>query len=640
MLRTLAPLLVLLPALLAGCAVGRRMGRTGPLGALDRLLVALALCVVPPHVLGWTNLFRADALVAFHLGLCGLCVAGAVLLSEERESVALGARGRLREAFADLGQTLAAPFAALRRALDRRDLLGASALIFVFALLAYALVLVWARPSVSWDGLWYHDPITCFAIQEQGYRWLDLPQDPLQVVNGYPRLVEGLAGFFVAISDLRWIELPGVVSFPVLVVGLSTLAGHAGVRRRVVLPLAVLLATVPGFALELGSTYIDVTTSALMIAAFAYVGRPKVEVADLWMAALATALLCGAKSTAVVIAPLVFAVGLTHLPGRRPRARSVAPFVAGAVLAFAFAGPLYLRNLTQTGNPLWPLSLESAALGLRFEGPIDVVVAWPPVDVWFRETFGWPMQGMYFPDVRPHGYGHALPFLLPVLVLAGAAAHLRRLREPHVLRLLVLALGMATLTREVMWWGRFGMVPVATLTCVLLGGFGTEAHRTWQRRVLGAALAIHAATLIAAEPGFERSPAELVASVGRSAADRAAALEGALFADERMARFRERHIEAGDTVAFGPNVSFLGALWNRDVSNRVVFAPSTRRLGAPDWAVTYGSTPPGWQRVGAFRQGMTLFKPGASVPRSGSEDGSSGRTPAAPPRAPPNPPPD
>ncbi|MCB9624470.1 MAG: hypothetical protein H6723_14240, partial [Sandaracinus sp.] len=68
----LAPLLLLVPALAAGSALGLRLGRDGARGAMDRALVAFAVLALPPYLLGWLGHFTAGAV--------GLAVVGTSLL--------------------------------------------------------------------------------------------------------------------------------------------------------------------------------------------------------------------------------------------------------------------------------------------------------------------------------------------------------------------------------------------------------------------------------------------------------------------------------------------------------------------------------------------------------------------------------
>ncbi|HJL29872.1 MAG TPA: hypothetical protein RMI62_12425, partial [Polyangiaceae bacterium LLY-WYZ-15_(1-7)] len=484
----LAPLLLTLAALWAACAVAARTGgHEGPRGVAERGVLFFALLVAPPWALGWLGAFTP---VALALGSAATSALTALAATG-------GQPARLRAAARDAGALLAAPFRGPVELARRGAWLGAAAWALTLLVAGWVALLTWLAPSTSWDGMWYHDTMVGFAVQHRGFAWVDLPQDGMQVVNGYPRLVESLAAFFVVLGDDRWIELPALLFWPLLGAALADLAGNFTDWREGRVLFAVLMLTMPGVALELRSTYVDIPIAFLLVVALASLTRPRLGLRDLWIAALATGLLAGAKSTAAVIVPLLFALALVRLrPLTREEGRRVlGPLLAGGVLVAAFAAPLYLRNALRTGNPFWPLTLESSLLGLEFEGPIEVVVAWPPVDVWLREMYGAPMQGMYHPDVRPHGYGHALPFLLPPLLLFALPAGLRALargsrRARAGLALAAATAGLVLATREVMWWGRFGAVPVAAVLALLVGWMAAPRHRPWARRLLALAVAV------------------------------------------------------------------------------------------------------------------------------------------------------
>ncbi|MCB9620355.1 MAG: hypothetical protein H6724_13030 [Sandaracinus sp.] len=399
----LAPLLLLVPALAAGCAVGLRLGRDGARGALDRTLVAFAVLALPPYLLGWLGHFTPGAV--------GLSVVGTSLLL-------LGvSRAPLGRVLPDLWALVLGPWHLARDAWREGDRVLPLALTACAAIFAWTALLTYLAPSTSWDGMWYHDSMVGFAVQNRGFEWVDLPRDATQVINGYPRLVETVAAAFVVTSDATWIELPSILAFPALGAALVALAQNVAAWRRGTLLFACVFLLAPGVAFELRSTYIDVPIDFLLVTTLAALTRPRLTRTDLWMAALALSMLAGAKSTAALLVPLLAVFGLLRVvPARRLGWHRGWPFVFGAVGVLLCAAPVYLRNFERTENPFWPLTLE-APFGLSFEGPLAVVVRWPPFDLWLREMYGWPMQGLYHPDVRPHGYGHALPFVLPPLLL-------------------------------------------------------------------------------------------------------------------------------------------------------------------------------------------------------------------------------
>lgn len=608
----LAPLLLLVPALLAGCAVGLRLGRTGARGAVDRALVAFAVLALPPHALGWLGGFTA--------GGVGLSVVSTAL------GIVLGSRAPLGRLWPDLRDLLLGPWVVAREAWRGGDRLVPVALALTAAVLGWTMLLTYLAPSASWDGLWYHDSMVGFAVQHRGFAWVELPRDATQVINGYPRLVETVAAAFVVTSDATWIELPSILAFPALGAALFTLAQNAAAWRRgnVLFACAFLLS--PAIAFELRSTYVDVPIDFLLVTALAAITRPRLRVADLGIAALAVGMLAGAKSTAVVLVPLLAIVALARTAATPELGwKRWIPHVAGAALVLLCAAPIYLRNFERTENPFWPLTLEGP-FGLSFEGPLAVVVRWPPFDLWLREMYGWPMQGLYHPDVRPHGYGHALPFVLPLALLAALPSALIRVwRFDRVtrVRLLLVVLGvlMALATREVMWWGRFGIVPVVACSAPLLGFFASQTRRVLAARSLAAIATIHFVTLLLGEPGFAHTPRDAVDLLASSPAERVASPRSELFAAPRALALREAELGPGDVVAFAEDLGFLSLLWNRAMNNRVEYVPPSphwiddlNAIGA-EWAVTReGSSNAsrlrraGWTELGQLANGIVAWR--------------------------------
>lgn len=608
----LAPLLLLVPALLAGCAVGLRLSRTGARGAVDRTLVAFAVLALPPYALGWLGGFTA--------GGVGLAVVSTAL------AIVLGSRIPLARLWPDLRDLVLAPWHVARDAWRRGDRLLPLALAVTAAVLGWTTLLTYLAPSTSWDGMWYHDSMVGFAVQHRGFAWVELPRDATQVINGYPRLIETVAAAFVVTSDATWIELPSILAFPALGAALVTLAQNAAAwpRGNVLFACAFLLS--PAIAFELRSTYVDVPIDFLLVTALAAITRPRLRVADLGIAALAVGMLAGAKSTAAVLVPLLAVVALVRTAVAPELGwQRWLPHVAGAALVLLCAAPLYLRNFERTENPFWPLTLEGP-FGLAFEGPIEVVVRWPPVELWLREMYGAPMQGLYHPDVRPHGYGHALPFVLPLavlLALPSATVRVWRFDRVTRVRLLLVVLGvlMALATREVMWWGRFGIVPVIACCAPLLGFFAMPARRTLAVRALVAIVAIHVATLVLGKPGFAHGPRDALDLLASSAAERVATPRSELFVEPRALALREAEIGPGDVVAFGEEIGFLSLLWNHAMNNRVEYVPPSPRwideLHARDaeWAVTrQGSSNAsrlrraGWTELGPLANGVVAWR--------------------------------
>ena len=570
---TLLPPLLVFLSLAAGVAVAERLaqgrGRSAELRALDASLLGFAILVTPAYLLGFAGLFRP-----WVVGLASFGSAGAAL--------ALGGVGRWRATGQAIGRFFSAPFTLLRSLWQGREHVAALGLLLVIGVWAWTLLLTYLAPSHTWDGIWYHDSIVGLTLQNEGFSWADLPREH-QVVNGYPRLIETLGALFVVLSDATWIEAPASLGWPLVAVAFTALVRSFTPWRAGAVALACVLLTTPALMLELHSTYIDIPVTFLVVAALAYLCRGRPERLDLWLAGLALGLFAGAKGTALLLAPVIGVFGVCRAigVGRREGVLSALVPIGGALLfALLYAGPLYLRNYLQSGSPIWPVAFSSETLGVTFDGPVDTVVRWPPMESWLKETFGPPVQGSYHADSRPHGYGHALPFILPPLFVA---ALLRIRRAPGPARwMLAIGLAMAAVIPNLLWWGRFAILAVAPLLAFAAHRLLAKGRRALAQGLLGTMLFVHALTLWWAEPSWGVPAGEVVERLRMPARERAAHVSGNLMGEPEVFRARDAELDSGDVILLGGMVGFPALAWNRRMSNEVRFAEPGRLLPQAD----------------------------------------------------------
>lgn len=564
---TLLPPLLVLASLAAGVALAERLGpgRPSERKALDASLLGFAILVTPAYLLAFAGLFRPWA-----VGLTSFAVAGAAL--------AIGGWGRWRETARAIGRFFQAPFALVRELWAEREHVASLGLILVIALWAWTLLLTYLAPSHTWDGIWYHDSIVGLTLQNEGFAWAELPREH-QVINGYPRLVETLGALFVVLSDATWIEAPASLGWPLVAVAFTALVRTITPWRGGAIALSCVFVTAPALVLELHSTYIDVPVTFLVVATLAYLCERTPSRYDLWLAGLALGLFAGAKGTALLLGPVLGFFGLCRAVGvgRREGALAALVPIGGALLFVGlYAAPLYLRNYLQTDNPIWPVTFASETLGVTFEGTVENIVAWPSTETWLKETFGPPVQGSYHADSRPHGYGHALPFVLPPLFLA---ALLRIRRAPSPARwMLVIGLGMAAVIPNLLWWGRFAILAIAPLLVFASHRLLAKGRRALAQGLLGAMLFVHALTLWWAEPSWGVPASEVVERLRLPPLERAARVPGVLLGEPRVFRARDAELDSGDRILLGGMVGFPALAWNRRMTNEVLFAKPGRFL--------------------------------------------------------------
>jgi hypothetical protein len=184
-----------------------------------------------------------------------------------------------------------------------------------------------------------------------GFEWLMLP---LFVFTRSDRL-------FFLISFLPWLLMPGL-SFKML-------AG-LGIRPRVAWHWMWLLPMGHCFVVQAGGIGNDSYAAAYLLAAICFALRAKKtrSVGDLWIAALAAALLTGVKASNL---PLLLPVAIAVWPSRRLLARSIAGTFCGALACIAVSFlPMAVINQMHTGK--WTGDPKNT-YGMELKNPVAAV---------------------------------------------------------------------------------------------------------------------------------------------------------------------------------------------------------------------------------------------------------------------------
>lgn len=557
-------------ALTAASACGRLgVARPSELRWLDVGVCFWALLAVPPWALGWLDLFTAEWVGGVSAALSLTVLGAATRMS----------RARARLAVKDAAVAVTAPVHLLRWALRERAWLTGAAVLLVAWIWLYTTALSWLVPSSGWDSVWYHDTITGYTIQNQGFAPVSLPRAHL-LVNGYARLSETLAAFFVVLSDDRLLEIAPTLAWPWLAVACAALIANVAPWRRGQILGACALVTIPAMALQLRSSYVDVPPTFLGVAALAYVTRSRVEARDIWLAALAVAMLAASKGTGLVFAPVLGLIGILRVGAswrREGTLRRVGALVGGVLVIAAIGAPTYWRNWERHDNPLWPADYESETLGIHWEGPAGKTISNPEPLTWAGHVFGPPYEDLYHPDVRPHGYGHVLPWLFVLWLLAGCvdlvwawSQGLRRKARREAWWLLAATLLLAAGTPP-LWWGRFGAPVAAGLLALMIGWLASR--RRIAAPFFALVLWVHGATLYYAFPGWSATREDLRALWHQTPLERASFRGTRHFGDVATLRAFEREVGAGDVVLWTDPNGFPAFAWNREMSNRAVYVP-------------------------------------------------------------------
>lgn len=391
--------------------------------------------------------------------LAGLCLAGVLAVAVGSWSLpwacaalyAIAALGLAVEVFRPASEGEVAPAAEPPEPLDflEKAALAATGASLLAALLAAS------APVTDWEAAVAHLALPA-AYAREGRIHLD----PGNVFSGHPHLVHSLyaaafhGGGEVAVSWLNWAWG-----------ALGTLAvfhlGRRTVSRRAGHVAAAVFATAPVFMTRAAAPSADLVfaalTTAALLAIVAWFDTRRTP--WLLLAAFFAGSACGALHTGYIVCELLFIAALAGT--RAQRFRSAALFAGVVVLA---AAPWLLRSALLVGNPFFPLldgifparGIAHAATGsvgemgithlLRF--PWDLVMRPGAHGGWALSPGGmvlilgvpgliagtrrvrWlglysaaGLGAIYF--VRPDSLG-ALPFLVPMMVAAGAATEASR----------------------------------------------------------------------------------------------------------------------------------------------------------------------------------------------------------------------
>jgi hypothetical protein len=578
--------------------------RTKPSGRAELAIMAagagFALVAGPVLVLGYANILTPGALASVSLVvLCGIFA----LLARGRGAAALlrgcatAARGIARM-----------PFDALVETARARSVVFAG-LVVSAGVLAAAFFLTVFAPNEAWDGLLYHEPIVGFAIQNHGFAVVPVPMNVSnQDINGYPHLCEAVMYWLVAFTDKTLIELPNELGALGMMLATYALAARFG-DRLTAMGWACAIFLMPQAWSQLCQSLVDMIVAFFALLAVYFATRPTLRTVDAWCAILGMALLLGSKGSALLMVPPIALVAAARLlwPPLRPRLVPVlATVVGGAVLLAAIGAFVPLRNWAAFHDPLWPLTFESRALGVHWDGLTTVkeMATDRPLVELMAIALDVPVGGMS--DVIPRGYGYALAWVvIPLGVVAGGAGlvagalELKGWRERSaasnlaLVLLLVIAGSLTTPTLS----GQNARYNMHLVVGLMAAVSWMLARRRWDRlreAVLGATMALSIVPLFWMRGrGWYWVSTEHPEDVVLHPFDSRTQLARPSF--DMLARQRNEELKAGDLAVFNQEMSFIGALWNFDFSNRVRYV---KYEASRQFVETLDETGAKWAAVG------------------------------------------
>jgi hypothetical protein len=590
-------------------------------GVLQRLvvllLVAPALLLVPLQALGLVGLLRPVWLGL--LAPVGFAVAA---------RASWRGLGRAR-AQALLRSDLGAPARLWRVAVREREP-AALTCVAAVAVWLFAVLLVWIYKSWTWDPVWYHVPITGYAIQTGSLDWIETS---VPWTQSHPKNIELLAAWNCIFPlDNR---LDDSSQLPFAVLGAAVTAAWARrVRARPAFAAGVGAAWVllPPMFLQMWSTHVDLACGAFLSAAVYFLSEPN-DARARWMSLLALGLYAGTKMTGafhlLMLAPWVAVRGVGELQRAHGRRGRLVANQALSVLALMAVGSFkYFQNLWKTGNPLWAFKVKVPLLGTELPGQFDPAQFYgsPPGEspLFFgspgavaRLLRSWYVEPpVYWPDVRTGGFGPLFAYLLVPCLVALVLGLIPQRRWNH--RLPVLVLALAALMVQSAWWPRFVM-GVATAGLVSLGAVQGRLRSAHLRTGLSLVfLALTAVTFWRGASAQVRERATFMypqhfTETLRAGPSRRAALQVVswLWPTEWNLR-KEQELRAGDVVAYDESTVFLGEFFTRDYRTRVEYVPSRRDVR--DYLAHIDALQPRWVGVeaGSAAEGALREQRGAS----------------------------
>jgi hypothetical protein len=324
------------------------------------------LVMCPVYALGFTNHLEKYALA----GVAFIFFLLVMILARWRSPT----RQFAAEIGAEALEMVRLPFEAVRVCARARSFATIS-VVFTFAALVWGIGCAYLMPSwKQWDALWYHEPMVGYAIQNHGFRFVDLPIGSAHKINGYPRLCEMTQLWIVIFTDRRFIDMVGYVAAPSLALSVYVLARRSMVDMEVAIAFGCALVLAPASVRVIGSTYVDAHNAAFILGAATFASRLKVRIRDSMLVAVCLALAVGSKQMALAPAGVLGVVTAWRLlpEVRRRPTLALGAIVLGLSVIVGVASMTYLRNWLHFGNPFWPdLKYDNPRWGIHWPGEVE-----------------------------------------------------------------------------------------------------------------------------------------------------------------------------------------------------------------------------------------------------------------------------
>jgi hypothetical protein len=548
--------------------------------AIVGLLVFWGIIVGPISLLGYLNFLYPGSVAV----LSAVASVGVLVVAARRSSPLIVAKKITRS----LLNSFAMPAESIKESWQSGSL-SAVGIIAAFGAVAFTLMLSYLVPAdESWDGLYYHQPIVGFALQNHGFSFVNLPTTLLaQTINGYPKFGEMFSLWFVLFTDKTLIEAGNSLAALGMMLAIYALVRRYSVDRVACIGWSSVILLMPAMYSQLRTTMVDIQLWFFYLSAVYFVTKPMPRARDILVGFVASAFVLGTKGTGLVLVPLLVAIGCirqTPLSSGRSRAACIC---AGLALITAVVVLTSGRNFLAYGNPFWPISYTSRWLGVSFPGVATIQQLSPDPDMiqLLAREYEHPSGGVH--DIIVRSYGNAVSWVVAPLGIASFLIALttavrgvvRRARDDLADNLLLV--GIATLSPLLLspsFANARYNVQAVVLAILAIAWLADKSGRPrLQDGAVAAAIVLSLMSAVWSDYlwGLGLSWRDIAALVRHAKIERRSMNFSKVQMPPEVAIRREAELGSGDVASFTDELTFIGVLWNDEFSNRVIYIPWT-----------------------------------------------------------------
>jgi len=461
-------------------------------------------------------------------------------------------------------------------------------LIVLFSItMCWAIFLGYLFPSYAWDAIWYHLPMAGYIIQSGAIQENPVFSMITQFMNIFPKNAELL--FIWNIIFLRSDVIADLGQLLFVIIGIFAVYGIAvkiNISGRNAIYSALLFFFAPITILQVTTNYIDVTVSALFLAAINFLlhSNPSSRQSrvpsslPVLLAGLATGILLGAKGSGPLFVIVLSAFFWAQEMVKGRPVLGIKPYLLYfAVPAILIGGYWYIKNWILYGSPVYPMEVSVFNVTI-FKGLYkEFIEPLPPVFEGLspvkRILYVWMERvEYYFYDSRVSGFGPLwfvlfLPGLLFSIVYALVKRRYGFLSVSAVLFVTFLIHTRNWNSRYVIFLFGSGVLSFG----LMLDYFGKRGNVL---KIIALALAGYTA-FTANSPCV--MPLQIKKFMHLPANERTLAQHNAFSIDLHARQeygywiWLGRNISGGDVLAHTFEPLFLTPLWNSAFSNKVAY---------------------------------------------------------------------